>query len=217
MALSMPKKSELITKHAKKFAAKSGSATPVLEGIHYAADGSAVICDRHRLLRIKDAHNYAEPLTSHAKTGETIDGTYPPTEKIFPVNFTVDFVLLKNTKVNEIQRMVDRVKLAYDIAHQTDRDRHLAVITFAEDGAVTLSVTDSNEGVSFSAHIGTASGELPFKITLNSGYLLDAMNVFKDAGSAVVTVKFSGALNPIALSDEANGIDALITPFRAVN
>lgn len=38
--ISQAKKNEIITTHAKKFAAKFGGGTPILEGVHYAKNGS---------------------------------------------------------------------------------------------------------------------------------------------------------------------------------
>ncbi|MNW69815.1 hypothetical protein D3C74_489190 [compost metagenome] len=51
-------------------------------------------------------------------------------------------------------------------------------------------------------------------ITFNAECLLNALNVFKDAGSKRVVIGITGAMSPIVLRDEENEIDAIVLPYR---
>jgi DNA polymerase III sliding clamp (beta) subunit (PCNA family) len=208
MAISQAKKLELITKHGRKFAVKSGGGTPILEGAHYAADGSITVCDRHKLLRIRDAHTFTEPFTSHIVTGAPIDGTYPDTSKLIPTDFKT-----KITLANGVKEAIDRVKLAIDVAKIARDKRFIAVLTHSEN-SVTISADYDNPSVIFSAEISAdRTGEYT-TISFNAEYFLAALNVFKDAGSTQVRIGLNGPVSPILLTDEENGIDVIVLPYR---
>jgi len=49
---------------------------------------------------------------------------------------------------------------------------------------------------------------------LNAEFLLNGLQVFKDAGTNQLQVKLKGQLDPIVLSDEENEIDVIILPIR---
>lgn len=212
MALSYAKKAELIVKHAKKFASKDNT-RPVLCGVHYDKDGSAVMTDRYRLLRIKDAHNYGRTFTSDVKTGAEIDGTYPDTSKIFPTEFKTEITLIETGKLTNVKDAIARVKLAVDTAKLSGDKSHVARLEYV-GSSVTLSVTSDNPIVSFSAGISASISGPDESIAFNAEYMLDALNVFKDARSQRVIIGLNGSMSPIVLRDEENGIDAIVLPIR---
>ncbi|MGF9711670.1 hypothetical protein [Paenibacillus naphthalenovorans] len=207
MAISQAKKLELITKHGRKFAAKNGSATPVLEGAHYGADGSIVTTDCHKLLRIGGAHNFTEPFTSHAVTGAPISGDYPDTSKFIPMELPTQITLY------DIKDAIARVKLAVDIAKAIGDKLSIVTLT-TESLAAKLSINNDDNAMYYTAALpGDLYGEGK-TVLLNAAYLLDALNVFKDAGSARVIIGLIGPLSPIVLRDEENEIDAIVLPYR---
>lgn len=212
MAITQAKKLELITKHAKNFTTKS-EATPVLQGVHYAADGSVVCTDRRVLLRIGGAHNFTEPFTSHAKTGAVIDGIFPDTSRIIPHELPTQITLVETPHVSGIKDAIARVKVALEAAKLAGDKTYVARLDSAANG-VKLTVNNAEANVSYSAMITADQFGAYADITFNAEYLLNALNVFKDAGSKRVVIGITGAVSPIVLRDEENEIDAIVLPYR---
>ncbi|WP_419884865.1 hypothetical protein [Paenibacillus sp. B-A-8] len=214
MAISQAKKLELITKHAKKFTVKPGGGTPVLEGVRYLEDGSVVATDRHTLLRIGGAHNFAEAFTSHAKTGAPVDGTYPDTSRLIPQEFTSQLTLIESVQRADLKDTIACVKVALETAKLSAGDkRNLALLRYAGNTA-TLSVTRDTPSLTFNAGINADLSGPDMAVAFNAEYLLNALNVFKDAGSQRVIIGLSGNLQPIVLRDEDNAIDVIVLPYR---
>lgn len=212
MAITQAKKLELITKHAKHFTSKS-EATPILQGVHYNADGSVVCTDRFTLLRIGGAHNFTEEFTSHAKTGAVVDGVFPDTSKIIPMELPTQITLIDTMRFSGIKDAIARVKAALETAKLPGDKTYIARLDSSASG-VKLTVNNAEAGVSYSAMI-TAEQFGPYAdITFNAEYLLNALNVFKDAGSQRVIIGITGAMSPIVLRDEENEIDVIVLPYR---
>jgi DNA polymerase III sliding clamp (beta) subunit (PCNA family) len=212
MAISQAKKLEIITKHGRKFTSKSAS-TPILEGVHYAADGSIVTTDRHKLLRIGGAHNFAEPFTSHVVTGSPIDGTYPDTSKIIPQELNTHITLINGYNRDDVKDAIARVKLAVEAAKVTGDKSYIATVRKSAD-SVTLSVGSAVEIVALVVSISADTFGPDDIVSFNAEYMLAALNVFKDAGSKRVIIGLTGALTPIVLRDEENEIDVVVLPCR---
>lgn len=213
MAISQAKKLELITKHGRKFAAKSNGSTPVIEGAHYAADGSIVTTDRHKMLRIGGAHSFTEPFTSHAVTGAPIEGAYPDTSKIIPHELTTQITLVDGYNRADIKDAIARVKLVVEAAKVAGDKSFVATLKQAA-GSVTLSVGSVVDDVAVVVKIAADTLGDDGIVSLNAEYLLAALNVFKDAGSARVIIGINGAMQPVVLRDETNEIDVIVLPYR---
>ena len=209
MAISPAKKIEIINKHAKNYTTKPNGSTPVLEGVHYSADGSVVATDRHTLIRIGHAHGFTQEFTAHAKTGATVDGQYPDISRIIPMEFKTQVAL----NYSGVVEAMGRVKAALEIAKATGDKMNLAKIIVG-DGAATLSISADNPQLTYRADFsGGISGESA-SLTLNAQFLYNALAVLKDAGSKSVIIGISGRLSPVVLRDEENEIDIVVLPFR---
>ncbi|MGF7045734.1 DNA polymerase III sliding clamp (beta) subunit (PCNA family) [Paenibacillus sp. DS2015] len=215
MQISQAKKLEVITKHGRKFSAKNGGGSPILEGIHYAADGSIVATDRHRMLRIKDAHNYTTPFTSHAVTGVPIDGVFPDTSRIIPDNLPTQITLITDYKRDDIKAAIARVKLAVEASKVAGDKSYITKLAYV-DSSVTLSVNNEEQSVTLACNINADVSGPDETVSFNAEYMLSALNVFKDAGSQRVIIGLTGAMSPIVLRDEENGIDVVVLPYRTV-
>ncbi|CAM2954006.1 hypothetical protein PASE110613_09340 [Paenibacillus sediminis] len=213
MAISQAKKLELITKHAKKFTATS-EATPVLQGVHYSADGSVIATDRHTLIRIGGAHNFTEAFTSHAKTGATIDGTFPDTSRIIPMELPTQITLIRvGANRDDINGAIARTKVALEATKLSGNKTYTARLTLV--GAdVRLSANNDDTPFRFSAGINADIYGPDAEVSFNAEYLLNALNVFKDAGSTRVIIGIISASSPIVLRDEENEIDVVVLPYR---
>ncbi|WP_337102372.1 hypothetical protein [Paenibacillus sp. YIM B09110] len=214
MAISQAKKLELITKHGRKFAAKQNGSTPVLEGVHYAADGSLIVTDRHKLLRIGGAHSFAEPFTSHAVTGAPIDGQFPDTSRIIPMELPSQITLINDgLKRDDLKDAIARVKLAVEAAKVAGGVAFCAELAYV-GSSVTLTVDSDFPRVKLTVGIGADISGSDMTVAFNAELFLAALNVFKDAGSKRVIIGLTGAMSPIVLRDEENEIDAIVLPYR---
>ncbi|WP_433943649.1 hypothetical protein [Paenibacillus sp. SN-8-1] len=213
MAISQAKKLEIITKHAKKFTAKS-EATPILQGVHYSADGSVVATDRHTLIRIGGAHNFTEAFTSHAKTGAPIDGQYPDTSRIIPMDLPTQIALVSDwPRRDDIKDAIARTKVALEATKLSGDKTYIARLTLVGTD-VRLSANNDETPYRFSAGISADTFGPDAEVSFNAEYLLNALNVFKDAGSRRVIIGVTGEASPIVLRDEENEIDVIVLPYR---
>jgi len=204
------KKLELIQKHGKKFT-DSKSSNLVLQGIHYAENGSVYANNRHYILRFRNAHTFTEPFTSHAVTGAKIDEKYPDIEKVFPTSVTTEFVLRNlSSSGDQIKNALHYAKWAHDIAKVGDKFKR--ILLMLESQSVVISV--KQELVEFKAWFAPYEGSERFTMILSGEYLLNALQLFKDAGTIELRVRMKGKHDPLLLTDEQNEIDVLICPFR---
>jgi len=211
--ISAAKKLELITKHGRKFASKSET-TPVLQGIRYQAEGSVVVTDRYRLLRIGGAHSFTEDFTSHAVTGAPIDGQYPDTSRIIPMELPSQITLINDGfKRDDLKAAIAAVKLSVEAAKVSGDKSYITTLNY-EGSSVNLSVTSEHPSLSLTVGIAADTSGKDATVTFNAEYLLTALNVFKDAGSGRVIIGITGASSPIVLRDEVNEIDIVVLPFR---
>lgn len=194
----------LINKHAKKFIAKNSH--PVLEGIHYAADGSVFVANKFYALRIRNAHNFEE-VTISAIDGTKINEPFPNIDRVFPTEFKTSFALNNHL----IKDALQKVKWVRDIAKYYD-PIHKRIKLVLEGINVFLHL--ENDSVKFQTIFAPYNGLETVHVNLNAEFLLNGLQVFKDAGTSELQIKLNSKLDPIILSDEENEIDVIILPIR---
>lgn len=205
--ITKAKKIELVTKHSKKFASKS-EGRPILQGVHYAADGSVIVTDSMQMLRVKNAHEYEQPFTSHATTGENlVDSEYPNTDRMWPKDFKHMFEL----RHEQIKSSLELSKIAADLAKKVDKRKPTAFLQL-RDNEIRLGVKD--ELFRFDCHFAFYILDESFELWLNPVFIHNALSVFKAAGSTEVIVECSPGITPLVMSDETNEIDVMIAPVR---
>jgi hypothetical protein len=203
-------KQKLIEKFGKKFAALDKGATPILQGIHYAADGTVFITDRHIGLRIRDAHNFKEPMTLHAKTGQPIVGVYPDLTRVMVAGNRSEVITLASSSLSTV---ADRVRCIADVASRLNKKRPVVTIE-AANGSAWVHVKDADSLVQAKVFLGnTDDPKLQLEVSLNAEYLHTALSLFASAGISKLHMSFKGPLNPIYLSD-GRDIDVVILPYR---
>lgn len=201
----------LIAKHAKKFAmTKNGP--PILEGVHYAEDGTAVVANLYCGLRIKNAHNYTESFTVSAVTGNKIDGIYP--YKRFNENFPAEFKASSSLNNHLIEDALKKVKWIRDIAKFYDKRNKAIQLNIGETTEQAVELKFENDSIKFQTFLSKCDSKETLSVTLNAEFLLNSLQVFKDAETSELKIKLNGKLDPIILSDEENEIDAIILPIR---
>ena len=195
----------LINKDAKKFIAKNSH--PVLEGIHYAADGSVFVTNKFYGLRIRNAHNFDEEVTISAIDGAKINEPFPNIDRVFPTEFKTSFALNNHL----IKDALQKVKWVHGIAKYYD-PIHKRIKLILKGIYVFLHL--ENDSVKFQTIFAPYNGLETVHVNLNAEFLLNGLQVFKDAGTKQLQVKLKGQLDPIVLSDEENEIDVIILPIR---
>lgn len=200
---------DIITKHAKKFVGNDKK-TPILNGIHYAADGTVYATDRHQVLRIRNAHNFKEPITLHAKTGTPISGTYPDVEKVLSKLKFSNVIYLG--QMSELNQAVLATNCALAVASELSKVPMVQMTV--ENGVCYLNVI--GESINLKAFFGNALKADSSQRTLNPRYLANALGVFADKlERASVYVKIGDPNEPILVTDDKD-IDVVILPFRTV-
>jgi len=204
----------ILGKHAKKFVSKGKAASPILEGLHYGADGSIYATNRNYALRIRNAHNFDSPVTLHAKTGVPIEGQYPNIAEVFAnAKFSDEFTFTDNEELKQAFLAAD---CALSIALKINK--HLPLVQMVNSfGDIMLLAQNSESTILFKGRFGKFSGERFPEIHLNGEYLVNALGVFLEIpfDFGAVKVRFSESTNPILITDDTNA-DVLIMPFRKV-
>lgn len=198
-------KQNILAKYGKKFATKS-EARPILQGIHYGADGSAFVTNGNYALRIKNVHNFEKPVTLHASTGMLIDGEYPQYRKIFPESFNQEIHLGRVA----LKDVLLRVRCALDVAIRYSK-KFPIVELIADNGVATLHVV--REHLTLKTFFGNTVKLQHSERTLNAEYLHTALSVLVDASDGVYVRFKADPTAPLHLTDGGD-IDVLIMPCR---
>ncbi len=212
MILNRSQKQELLTKHAKFFAADKNATNKVFQGIRYLKDGTACVTDTHTLLRIKDVSSSTEERTIHAITGAELEGVFPSKDSIDNLLYwnQVNQITLETsaqielvTKYARIAQLIEKELKSYD-----------KIVKVALNKAnAFLQVSD--QGVELNVHLGELAQDQNETWSFNADYLYNAFNIFKSAKSNSIVIKFRHQNDAIVLRDEENGIDVLILPIRS--
>lgn len=201
-----------LEKHLKKFVSKSKD-TPVLQGVHYAKDGSIIATDKYRAIRVHNAHSMPSATTLHIKTGLPIQGEYPNVSKIID-SVKGGFRVTLNR--NEIEKATLAAQVTDAAATKINKKFPMLQMNI-KNGVATLDIKeDIDIHVRLSAHFcNVTDAKKEFKVSLNSTFLADAMNVFNDCEKTVDIIFGKSSTDPILFT--GNMIDVLILPIRTPN
>lgn len=134
--------------------------------------------------------------------GRLIDGKYPPYRKLIPESFEIEAVLERSDFLN-----ITKVSALF--AREAAGSITVKVDEISKQISINSVASQLGENTSSADAEITGSGE----ITLNSRYLLDALNVID---GKKVKFSFNGKLDPILLSDVDNvDYKHIIMPLRS--
>lgn len=209
MILNKTQKQELLTKHAKFFAADKNATNKIFQGIHYLKDGTAVVSDKCTLLRIKDVSSVAVVRSVHAITGAELEG-------VFPSNVVDDLITWNQENQitldsTQIDACTKYAKIAQMIVKELKTKDKIVNLVLSRGNAF-LKVSDQD--VELNVFIGELAKDQDEEWDLNADYLYNAFNLFKSAKSESIVIKVRHINQAIVLRDEENGIDVLILPIR---
>jgi len=202
---------ELLTKHAKFFAAGKKENKTIFQGIRYQADGSACVCDTCILLRVKDVSPFSEPCTLHAITGAEIEGTYPNEEAVNNLLNWNQENRITLESFAQIEVATQCAKIIQMVVKELKTPNRIMNLVLTEGNAF---LKLSEQGVELNAFIGELAKDQNETWSFNADYMYHALDVFKSARSSSIVIKLRHNCDSIVFSDEDNGIDVLILPIR---
>lgn len=194
-------------KHAEKVTKSASSALPILKGVCHNVDGSVVVTDARRLYVLTDGYKTDEQTVIDTKTGATIDGNYPDTNRLQP--YEDDAIV---TLEIDVAKALQAVKAMF-VAHKAinEQSRHVTIeFTSGIDGYPSISVGDID--AEFNARYLLARNQTD-KIEstyVQAQYLQDALSLFKDSGEATATIRLYGPARPVTIKNTV--VTALLLP-----
>lgn len=202
-------KQALLVKHAKNFIiTDKKDHRETFRGIRYAANCNAYVSDNHTMLRIKDVSPYSEAHLIHAIDGTEIEGTYPSDTSLEDV---VNVELGNYTVIDSTFR-IHELASAAKVLSMAAKEFKEVMVDIVHESELILRITLPTGKLEF--NLGLPEHVLDETITLNAVYLSNTFNVFKDARSTSIKIKFGSKVQPVVFSDEDSGIDVLILPIR---
>lgn len=191
-------------KHAEKMTKKASKARPILTGVHHAENGDMIVTDAHRLYLAKGAQSQRDNSVICPTTGSKIDGTFPDVHRLIPadndkMSVTLDVpTALKAAKALKSCGQVNEKLPIFDLEVTENGTAYLAVKTTDIEAKYIIGATEINE---------------KHNLHFNSQYLIEALELFKDAGYPRVILTTYGGMRPFTLSFD-DGLLALILPIR---
>ncbi|HPR10424.1 MAG TPA: DNA polymerase III subunit beta [Candidatus Saccharibacteria bacterium] len=226
--------------HQVVFAASNDESRPVLTGLYlHTVNGAlfAAATDSYRLAEKKLIKTSQEiSLLVPADAMQELLRILPDTIDNVSVTADAQQVLFKAGDIELVTRLIDAtypdykklIPRTYSTTATLARDELVSITKvsslFAREsaGSVTLKVDDEEKVVSITSiasQLGENSSKAPAhvegagEVTLNSRYLLDALNAI---GTKEVTIGFNGKLEPFVItSAEAAGQTYLVMPLKS--
>lgn len=202
--LTVHERYAIAMKHAKKFAGKLAS-RPILAGVYHAADGSLVVTDSHRMLRVDNAHDRAEPIVLDAKTNAPIDGVFPDVSRVVPTKFCAEYSVTGEE--------IDTLILAHEIAVKVGGKKTPYAAMSVVCGGPTIKTTCGTGVYEYAPNVRIDRSGDDFTVHYNAQYVLDALVALRDFRPQTVSIRFTGATSPFTIETD-NGVLALILPIR---
>lgn len=194
-------------KHLTSITKTSGEFRPILQGVRYDAESQYIVAtDSHRLIRVKPSEKIETSMTINPLTMQLINGNYPDTSRLIPNCDEPTFTITKEwfTKENlSLFKQPKKIAIKF-----VTNDDILSLLTFnfkSENHVdakhlenIPLTHSIENDG-----------------IVIDTKYLLDALNLFKDTKQNV-NVIYNGKHKPVLLETVDKHYLYLITPIRCL-
>ena len=196
-------------KHAEKVTKSASSGRPILKGVCHNVDGSVVVTDTHRLYILENGFKTDTQTVVDPKTGATIDGNYPDTNRLLP--YEDDAIVTLEIDVTNALAAVKAMFAGHKALNAYNRH-------------IVLEISRDDKGIPY---LRVGSDDMPFNadyrisnnvtvdfdaISVQPQYLIDALTLFKDSGEATATLRLYGPVRPFTIKN--NDITALIMPVR---
>lgn len=200
-------KDNKLFKHLKKTASKSLS-RPVLRCVHYSNDGSIVVTDSHRLLKINNFHEHQESFSMDLWTMEISTRDYPDTSRLFPNKENASTKV--KVSLSALLRAVTALKIGSD---------EIVLLDIKEDSVTINNLYDMKVyGRPLIIDLPAKCEGEYLKIGFNSRYLIDLCNFFLDVKQRYalddVTFYITSKSRPALVEFEDEKFQYIVTPVR---
>lgn len=200
-------KANKLLKHLKR-AVYERDTRPILQCVHYDADGSLVATDSHRLLCIKDFHDHKETFNQDIKTLEIKHDNYPDVSRLIPDK------KIANLKIKVSLSVLLRV--AKSLKTQTSEVIKLEI----KQNEIIL--TNQNDEIYYGepvkVRIGAETEGEPMTISFLAKYIIEACEFLLDAKEMyaldTVDIYLVSAIRPVVMEIEGGKYMYLVTPVR---
>ncbi len=198
----------MFMKHAEKITKNAPSGRPVLKGVYHTEDGNLIVTDSHRLYLAKNAVHGSESTVLDPKTGDQIDGNYPPVDQLIPsVNNAIAEILFDT---NDLLSGVNALLKC----NQVDSGEKAFVKLNATPGSLpTISIKNSHMFSQFTG--GQFNGDEDVKLAFDTQYFVDALSLFKACKTDKIILRYYGSFRPFTIaSEDSQDLLAIILPIR---
>lgn len=191
-------------KHAEKVTKKVGEARPVLNGVHHAEDGDLIVTDSHRLYLAKEAQSQKDGSVICPKSGASIEGSYPDVSRLIPDNepkmkIELDVVeALKASKaLKACGQLADKVPM-FRVEVKEGNEAYIGINNLAMSAEYRASYAEISDN---------------HELIFNGQFLIDALEMFKDAGYSKVMLNTHGSMRPFIVKQD-DSLMAILLPVR---
>ncbi|SIR92690.1 hypothetical protein [Bacillus velezensis] len=198
----------MFMKHAEKITKNAPSGRPVLKGVHHTEDGNLVVTDSHRLYLAKNATHGNEPTVLDPKTGDQIDGNYPPVDRLIPsVSNTIAEILF------DTKDLLSGVSALLKCNQVASGEKAFVKLNANSGSLPTITIKNSLMFSQFTG--GQFNGDEDVKLIIDTQYFVDALSLFKACKTDKIILRYYGSFRPFTISPEdSQDLLALILPIR---
>lgn len=167
-----------------------GESRPILKGVHY-ENGNAVATDSHQLVLFKDVtENKGLNVTVDLSTYLPIDGNYPDTDRLIPLDNTTQLTF---HSVDELTGIVNYLKAS----------KKQVIDSHIKDNGLSMELHDAH-GMNYNQEVEWNGDTL--KVSFSANYLYNALayldRLHKDDPANYdgdITFNFNGELRPFTI------------------
>ena len=198
-----------VLKHFKKITDNASPARAILQCVYYDEEGSIVATDSHRLLKVRNFHNYDKPFAINLDTAKLVEGNYPDTNRLM---FSLDDAQFRiKVDIDDLARAI-RAFGSPQYPYLKMNIRNSGIEIASVQSAVTVRMR-------IEAKVENKKYDL---LGFNGKYLLDALMFTKDLipklEPKVVDMYLSdSAVRPFILATKNTDYQYMITPTRVWN
>ncbi|WP_432661328.1 hypothetical protein [Bacillus subtilis] len=198
----------MFMKHAEKLTKNAPSGRLVLKGVHHTEDGNLVVTDSHRLYLAKNAVHVSESTVLDPKTGDQIDGNYPPVDQLIPSANNALAEILFDTKV-----LLSGVNALLKCNQVDSGEKAFVKLSATPGNLPTISIKNSHMFSQFAG--GQFNGDEDVKLAFDTQYFVDALSLFKACKTDKMILRYYGSLQPFTITPEdSQELIVVISPIR---
>lgn len=197
-------------KHATKVTKCAGATRPFLQGIYHRSDGSLIVTDGYRLYQAFDVYDGTENKIINPVTGDVLEEDYPSTDQLIPTTPKATFTIAHLAEQSKLIKLLwEAARYPANLNDKPDNKKFALIKIVSRAGRVFVEPPD-DRAMYASLLIGEINGEI--ELTVNAGFLFEALDLFQDCGFHSAEVEYNGDLKPLVFRQDK--LLALILPVR---